>query len=111
MEQRTKECPEVTIHLLPLHDDLHQELCIEDLRNITKLVLAELDTGGSVLVHCAQGRSRSSTVVVSIMCWARQLSVQTSLAFIREKRSMAEPNSNFVNQLQQFEKLEYFTKL
>jgi len=111
VEQRTKDCPEVTVHILPLNDDLNQELCIDDLRNITKLVLAELDAGYSVLVHCAQGKSRSSTVVVAIMCWARQLSVQSSLAMIREKRSMAEPNNNFVNQLQQFEKLGYFTQL
>merc|ERR1712142_464698 len=109
--KRNDECSDVVVHFLPLNDDLSQELSIEDLKDVTQLVLAELDAGYSVLVHCAQGKSRSSTLVVAIMCWAMQLSVESSLAMVKEKRSMAEPNNNFVKQLLQFEKLGYFLTL
>ena len=54
MERRREECGKVTVHPLPLNDDLQQELSIDDLRNVTKLVMEELEKGCSVIVNCAQ---------------------------------------------------------
>eukprot|EP00092_Neocalanus_flemingeri_P001069 GFUD01001140.1.p1 GENE.GFUD01001140.1~~GFUD01001140.1.p1 ORF type:complete len:223 (+),score=59.39 GFUD01001140.1:123-791(+) len=108
VEKRSEECPEVTIHYLPLNDDLQQTLSIEDLRNVNKSVMEDLEKGGSVIVHCAQGKSRSTTVVAAILCWALQQPVEEILAMIKTKRNMADPNMNFVRQLKDFEKLGYF---
>ena len=49
-------------------------------------------------------------MVAAILCWATQQSVDDVLAIVKSKRSMADPNNNFVNQLKQFEKLGYFAK-
>ena len=54
MEKRSEECPEVTIHSLPLNDDLQQQLDIEDLRHVNRIVMEEMEKGFSVIVHCAQ---------------------------------------------------------
>ena len=51
---RKKECPEITIHQLPLDDDLSQQLNVDDLRTVKDVVLEHLEGGNSVIVHCAQ---------------------------------------------------------
>merc|ERR1719318_2433428 len=55
VDKRGEECPDVTIHPLPLNDDLQQVLHMDDLRNVSKLMMEELERGCSVIVHCAQG--------------------------------------------------------
>ena len=46
-----------------------------------------------------QGKSRSTTVVAAVLCFALKRNVEETLGLIKEKRHMAEPNINFVQQL------------
>ncbi|ROT82755.1 hypothetical protein C7M84_024087, partial [Penaeus vannamei] len=59
--------------------------------------------GGSVLIHCLAGMSRSVTVaVVYVMC-VTSLSWRDSLKAVRGARNVANPNVGFLKQLQDFE--------
>jgi len=62
-----------------------------------------LRSGNNVLVHCAQGKSRSGTIVVAYYMAKQQLNVEESLKVVKQKRSMVEPNSGFLQQLHEFE--------
>lgn len=59
-----------------------------------------------VLVHCAKGRSRSSSVVAAHLIASRGFSVAQAIEFIQARRRIAMPNFGFVIQLE-----EYATKL
>ena len=61
--------------------------------------------GGSVLVNCAQGKSRSSSLVIGYLLWSRtHSSYEEALADVKSKRGIAEPNPGFEKQLRAFEK-------
>eukprot|EP00163_Fabomonas_tropica_P024098 TRINITY_DN41676_c0_g1_i1.p1 TRINITY_DN41676_c0_g1~~TRINITY_DN41676_c0_g1_i1.p1 ORF type:complete len:409 (-),score=55.32 TRINITY_DN41676_c0_g1_i1:288-1418(-) len=54
---------------------------------------------GSVLVHCQAGRSRSGMIVVAYLMMINDWSVERALAFIKERRPIAQPNESFLEQL------------
>jgi len=64
---------------------------------------ARSSKGGAVLVHCAQGMSRSGTVVVGYLMWKERLSYVTALAHAQRARPVVEPNPGFALQLQDWE--------
>ena len=101
--KRKEACPDTEILELLMDDDLQQKLDIEDLRQTASRIMTSLKAGSSVLVHCMQGKSRSSTVVVASLCLEWRRPVMEVLAFVQEKRNMAEPNYNFMTQLKKME--------
>ena len=73
------------------------------------LVEAALAAGSSVLVHCAQGRSRSTAVAAALLCRLTGTRVEEVLATIQTRRTMADPNINFRAQLNQLQADGYFS--
>lgn len=59
--------------------------------------------GGAVLVHCAQGVSRSATLVAGYLMWRERLGCDAAVAVVRATRPIADPNDGFVLQLREFE--------
>jgi protein-tyrosine phosphatase len=55
--------------------------------------------GGRVLVHCAQGKSRSTSLVLFYLIKTRQSHVDVELAKLRVLRPIACPNPSFMEQL------------
>jgi len=58
-----------------------------------------LASGGRVLVFCAQGKSRSTSVVLFYMIKTHNQHVDTSLANLRLLRPIVKPNPSFMEQL------------
>lgn len=66
--------------------------------------------GGSVLVHCFVGRSRSVTIVVSYLMKKHGISLSEALEHVKKQRPMASPNSGFMSLLRDLEKTVQGTK-
>mmetsp|Transcript_68660 Transcript_68660/g.119264 ORF Transcript_68660/g.119264 Transcript_68660/m.119264 type:complete len:212 (-) Transcript_68660:71-706(-) len=71
----------------------------DDIEKATEAIKSMLESGKSVLVHCAQGRSRSGSVVVSYVSRSEGLSVDDALLRVQEKRVMCQPNEHFMSLL------------
>eukprot|EP00727_Mastigamoeba_balamuthi_P009831 m51a1_g5470 putative dual specificity (179) ;mRNA; f:281244-281983 len=56
-------------------------------------------SGGSVLVHCSAGCSRSPTVVAAYLMLARGVDDDAALAEVRRRREWVSPNDGFREQL------------
>jgi len=59
--------------------------------------------GGSVLVHCMRGVSRSAAVVVACIVAAQGLTVNDAVQALRESRDICRPNAGFMRQLCAFQ--------
>ncbi|KAG2437941.1 hypothetical protein HXX76_005557 [Chlamydomonas incerta] len=63
------------------------------------------DSGGSVLVHCVAGVSRSATVVMGWLMWRHQLSADEAFRRVHRVRPWVMPNPGFRKQLERFGEL------
>jgi protein-tyrosine phosphatase len=67
---------------------------------------------GNVLVHCAAGISRSSSIVMAYLLSERRndinvVTVEDCKQFLRSKRSIAEPQIGYIRCLREFQQSEY----
>jgi predicted dehydrogenase len=93
-------------------DSREQEISATDLEKSVQFINKHRSSGGNVVVHCAQGKSRSTTCVLSyLMSKDIELNPDEALAFVKTKRMMAQPNSNFMKQLYDHHKKGLFAKL
>lgn len=70
-----------------------------------------LSNGENVVVHCAQGKSRSGTVAVAYIMASLDMGVKDSLEYIKKNRPMVEPNEGFMSQLLDFHKSDHFKEI
>ena len=54
---------------------------------------------GRVLVHCSQGVSRSSAIVIAYTMWRRGWGYDAAFQYVKERRGVANPNVGFACQL------------
>ncbi|KAK4696769.1 hypothetical protein P7C71_g1204, partial [Lecanoromycetidae sp. Uapishka_2] len=86
-------------HIVEL-DDVEDENVIEHFAGCNAFIQEGLDAGGGVLVHCAMGKSRSTTLLIAYLLSTHpNLTPSTALTQIRQTRPFAEPNSGFMEQL------------
>jgi hypothetical protein len=55
--------------------------------------------GGTVLVHCREGVSRSSTIVIAYLIWKQSLPFEQAYELVRSMRMICNPNAGFTCQL------------
>lgn len=91
-------------------DSLDQVMKVEDLEK-SILFIHEGLKSNSVLVHCAQGKSRSSSVVVAYLMTLNNEGFDKMLTFVKRKRKMAQPNKNFQKQIQNWFQSNSFNRL
>ena len=66
-----------------------------------RFIHASRHAGKTVLVHCAAGVSRSSTVVIAYLMATTEMNWEAALDFVRNRRRCVSPNPGFLLQLQQ----------
>ena len=94
-----------------LSQRIDDEVFMKDLLN--RIHEALVEDNKSVLVHCAQGKSRSVTIAVAYLAKfgtdsKGTLTVAESLKLVQSQRRMAEPNHSFMTQLSEMEKNKVF---
>lgn len=58
---------------------------------------------GAILIHCAQGISRSVAFTIAYLMYKYKLSLQNALYAVQRRRDGAQPNEGFMEQLHIFE--------
>lgn len=92
-------------------DSEEQTIEADVLTEACRCVHAARTAGAGVLVHCAQGKSRSATVTTAYVASLYNLPVASALARVQEGRRMAEPNPSFLRQLLKLEQAGLFARL
>ncbi|XP_019451172.1 PREDICTED: protein-tyrosine-phosphatase MKP1-like [Lupinus angustifolius] len=62
------------------------------------------ELGGRVFVHCYQGVSRSTSLVIAYLMWREGQSFDDAFQYVKAARSIADPNMGFACQLLQCQK-------
>jgi protein-tyrosine phosphatase len=70
------------------------------LTGLADAIMAWLNVGGNVYLHCREGRSRASYIDIAIHCRALGISADDALTRIRAHRPIADPNPGLLAQLQ-----------
>lgn len=62
-----------------------------------------IEEGGSVLIHCAAGISRSVSLTLAYFIKHEGMSLQSAYSLVKSKRFIANPNPGFMQQLMRFQ--------
>lgn len=71
-------------------------------RASSEFIERALGEGHSVLVHCQQGISRSSTLLIAFLMHSRRMGLAEAYTLVRSARAVAKPKANFLRQLVRF---------
>ena len=89
------------IHKKFLVDDINSQNIIQYFGECLNFIKGE----EKILVHCMAGASRSATIVIAYLMWAKKMKFDEALKLTMSKRSIVYPNFGFLDQLKKFEKL------
>jgi protein-tyrosine phosphatase/rhodanese-related sulfurtransferase len=81
-----------------IRKDFH--LCVDFIKQAAKV-------RGKILIHCVQGISRSSTIVIWYLMLTTKCTLSAAYAFVQRKRPLIFPNRGFMAQLIEMEKELY----
>jgi len=71
-----------------------------------------INSGKTILVHCMAGISRSVSIVTYYLMKQFHMNYETATELVRSKRSIANPNDSFKNQLKNYQlRRDKFTEL
>jgi atypical dual specificity phosphatase len=59
---------------------------------------------GGVLVHCAESKSRSASMVLSYLMKSRQIRYKKAFKMLKKIHPLAQPNNGFIRQLIEYER-------
>lgn len=85
------------VHRLGWEDSETQIL--EGLLGTVVTIERHLASGKNVVVHCAQGKSRSGAVIVAYLMYRLKLDADAAVGYAQKRRPVLEPNANFMRQL------------
>lgn len=85
---------------LSLHlDDSEDQVLYHVLEQSHNFIKDALDNGGSVLVHCHAGISRSASVVIYYLMKTSNNEYDRIYFFVKSRRAQVNPNKGFIKQL------------
>ena len=68
---------------------------------------AGLESGGSVLVHCTGGRSRSAAIITAFLMSSKEILFKEAFATVKKARSLASCNAGFETQLRAYGEMKH----
>eukprot|EP01117_Protostelium_nocturnum_P006239 TRINITY_DN2252_c0_g1_i1.p1 TRINITY_DN2252_c0_g1~~TRINITY_DN2252_c0_g1_i1.p1 ORF type:complete len:326 (-),score=61.22 TRINITY_DN2252_c0_g1_i1:36-1013(-) len=86
-------------------EDLYYVNLIDHFESVIKFIDEGRRQGG-VLIHCAAGISRSSTLTIAYLMQTMGFSLSEAYKYVRERRPIISPNDGFTRQLQVYQELE-----
>ncbi|XP_045077594.1 dual specificity protein phosphatase 16-like [Coregonus clupeaformis] len=89
-------------HRIPIDDSLLDDL-LPHIPEALRFIDGAMSSGGSVLVHCAAGISRSPALAVAYIMYNLGMDLDHAYRFVKERRPSISPNFNFLGQLQHFQ--------
>lgn len=94
--------PSTQYHRVPIDDSLRDDL-LPWIPGALRFIDEAVSAGGSVLVHCAAGISRSPALAVAYIMYSLGMDLDHAYRFVKERRPSISPNFNFLGQLQHFQ--------
>lgn len=82
----------------PLKDVEEQEI-IPFFSQATDFINEAEHSGGKLLLHCHEGKSRSVTLALAYLMQTKDWTLKQALTFVTEHRPCASPNAGFMTQL------------
>ncbi|KAJ6247129.1 mkpa protein [Anaeramoeba flamelloides] len=89
---------EFTYKVFDIHDSLSEDI----LKYISKsnfYIDQVIEQGGSILVHCVAGISRSAAIVIAYLMHKKGLNYDDAYKLVKEKREIISPNLSFQQSL------------
>eukprot|EP00466_Bigelowiella_natans_P012846 jgi/Bigna1/91085/estExt_fgenesh1_pg.C_880024 len=90
-------------HQINLPDSIDSNLSEHFQKAFDFLKSSDGDSTKKVLVHCHQGVSRSSTVVLAYLMYTKHWTLKDTYTFAKSSRPQIRPNPGFWRQLEKFE--------
>ncbi|KAJ8406171.1 hypothetical protein AAFF_G00304020 [Aldrovandia affinis] len=87
---------------VPVYDDPNENLH-KHFERCADAIEGEAGRGGSTVVYCKNGRSRSATICVAYLMKHHSLSLADAFQRVKTARSVVEPNPGFWAQLEKYE--------
>ena len=85
---------------------------ILDKAEVEEIMIAMYHSKSNVLVHCAQGKSRSAVICICFLAVLKPtVSIKDIVKEVQSRRSMAEPNHGFLQQLIQWQRDGFFEQV
>ncbi|XP_068945530.1 dual specificity phosphatase 28 [Petaurus breviceps papuanus] len=101
-QQPSPRAPGVRTMRVPIFDDPAEDL-LTHLEPCCAALEAAARAGGTCLVYCKNGRSRSAAVCTAYLMRHCGLSLEEAFQVVKKARPVAEPNPGFWSQLQKYE--------
>ncbi len=89
--------------IIPVEDTL-EDTIFPHIETVVNTLGNALGAGGRVLIHCMGGISRSPALAAAYVIWRLGLRWVAAVAYVRERRPCAEPNTRFLCDLEAFDK-------
>eukprot|EP00668_Euglena_longa_P000720 GGOE01000869.1.p1 GENE.GGOE01000869.1~~GGOE01000869.1.p1 ORF type:complete len:306 (+),score=14.10 GGOE01000869.1:60-977(+) len=83
-----------------------EDLCYEDLLSSFWEAIDFIKLADKCLIHCHKGVSRSPSIIVAYLMAMQNLSLDSALALVRQRRPVVSPNYGFLRQLRLFQAMD-----
>lgn len=102
----------ISLYRTPLFPDNYEYMCIniQDINTAdisihfsgtNKFIDNALLNGYGILVHCAEGVSRSAIIIIAYMVYHLKISVDDAINELKKYRKCINPNRGFIKQLRE----------
>jgi protein-tyrosine phosphatase len=80
-------------------DDSLEENLLDYIGETLDFIVESQKTASNILIHCVSGISRSASIVIVYLIKKHQMNYDEAFNYIKIKRPIIRPNSNFIQQL------------